>query len=281
MNIFNTDKIMNRLSQMIDNAMTGNPIENIYDETKMSALETKLSHYLAMNNAKKSQLNEEKIRINELISDISHQTKTPIANILLYSQLLEESNLPKTETEYIKSLVEQAEKLNFLIASLLKTSRLETGVISLFPSENPIQAVINDVVCQFNPKAEQKSIKLTAKQTTISAVFDPKWTIEALGNIVDNAIKYTPCNGNVCITVTAYKLFCRIDVTDTGIGICEEDIGKIFSRFYRSPSVSSEQGVGIGLYLAREIVTNEGGYIKVTSTPQNGSMFSIFLPMKT
>lgn len=281
MNMFGIDKIMNRLDKMIDNAMNGKPIENGFDETKMSALETKLSHFLAMNNATKAQLSEEKNRINQLISDISHQTKTPIANILLYSQLLEECGLPKKEKECVESLVNQAEKLDFLIASLIKTSRLETGILALLPSENMLQHTLDSVLLQAMPKAADKSIVLTCAATEIRAVFDPKWTAEALDNIVDNAIKYTPCNGAVSITVTAYQLFCRIDIADNGIGISEEDTAKIFTRFYRSSVVSNKDGVGIGLYLARKIVASEGGYIKVKSNLRQGSIFSVFLPMKS
>lgn len=279
MNIFKADKILNRLNQMIDNAMEGRPIENGFDETKMSALETKLSCYLAMNNANKMQLAEEKMQINELISDISHQTKTPIANILLYSQLLQESDLCEIDRECVTSLEVQAEKLNFLIASLLKTSRLEAGIISVLPKTSAIQPLLDNVMCQAAPKAESKCIMLTCELTKAYAIFDPKWTLEALNNIMDNAIKYTNNNGSISISVTAYQLFCRIDISDTGIGIREEEIAKIFSRFYRSPSVCLEEGVGIGLYLTREIVTSEGGYIKVKSKPGTGSVFSVFLPM--
>lgn len=279
MSIFKADKTMNRLNQMIDNAIEGRPIENGFDETKMSALETKLSHYLAMNCATKTQLAEEKARINELISDISHQTKTPIANILLYSQILEESDLSAKEKECVKSLVEQAEKLNFLIASLVKTSRLEAGIITASPKQCDVQILLDSALSQAFPKAESKGISLTCEKTAISAVFDPKWTTEAIYNIVENAIKYTPCGGIVSVCATAYELFARIDITDTGIGISEDETTKIFTRFYRSKAVSNEDGVGIGLYLTREIITGQGGYIKVTSTPEKGSTFSVFLPM--
>lgn len=281
MNIFKVNKIINRLDKMIDNAINDMPIENGFDETKMSALETKLSHYLAMNNETKSALKEEKAKVSELISDISHQTKTPIANILLYSQLLEEANLQKSEKEFVSALVSQAEKLNFLISSLLKTSRLEAGIISLSPKENKIQSMIENVLHQAQPKASAKKISLTYNQSEITAVFDQKWTAEALSNIVDNAIKYTPCGGNVSISAVAYQLFCRIDIKDDGIGICESDFAKIFTRFYRASAVSDEEGVGIGLYLAREIIREQGGYIKVSSQLHKGSIFSIFLPMKS
>ncbi|MGL4790465.1 MAG: sensor histidine kinase, partial [Phocaeicola sp.] len=107
------------------------------------------------------------------------------------------------------------------------------------------------------------------------------WTAEALYNIIDNAIKYTPSGGSVRISVTAYQLFCRIDVTDTGIGISEDETAKIFSRFYRSQQVTDKDGVGLGLYLAREIMAAQGGYIKVASKSDCGSVFSVFLPMKS
>ncbi len=278
MDIFGIDRTISRLNKMIDNAIEGKPIENGFDETKMSALETKLSHYLAMNSATKAQLAEEKSRINELISDISHQTKTPIANLLLYSQILAESDLPEKERECVGFLIEQAEKLNFLIASLVKTSRLETGIIVVSPKLSKIQPLLDEIVSQALPKAESKGIALTSEKTEISAVFDSKWTAEAIYNILDNAIKYTHSGGSVCMYAKSYELFARIDIKDTGIGISEEETAKIFNRFYRSSAVNDEDGVGIGLYLAREIVGSQGGYIKVSSVLGKGSTFSVFLP---
>jgi len=279
MNIWKTNKVIERLNKMVDNAIEGKSIENGFDESKMSALETKLSHFLASNNATKSQLADEKSKINQLISDISHQTKTPLANILLYTQLLSEGDLSLQDQSNVKALMEQAEKLNFLISSLVKTSRLETGIISVTPKRENLSQLLDMVSAQGKPKARKKNILLSIEKTDICACFDLKWTAEALYNIVDNAIKYTPDGGSVSIAVTAYQLFCRINVTDTGIGISEVETAKVFSRFYRSPLVSQYEGVGIGLYLAREIISSQGGYIKVSSKPGNGSTFSVFLPL--
>ena len=128
-------------------------------------------------------------------------------------------------------------------------------------------------------KAQNRSVTLIMDvPQNLSACFDLKWTAEALYNILDNALKYTPPGGEIRVTAQAYELFCRIDVSDTGIGISEDEIPKIFSRFYRSSAVSQEEGVGIGLYLSREIITLQGGYIKVSSEPGKGSCFSVFLP---
>lgn len=279
MSIFNLSRTIDRLNKMIDRAVAGKPVESSFDESKMSALETKLSHYLTMNSTAKAQLGEEKLRIHELISDISHQTKTPIANILLYAELLEEGSLSDDEKGYLGLLMEQAEKLNFLISSLVKISRLETGVIAAVPRPGPVQTLFDYVQNQAVLKAEEKGIGLFVEETDNIAVFDLKWTTEALYNIVDNAIKYTPEGGKVSVSATAYQLFCRIDVVDTGIGIAEAETAKVFTRFYRSPAVSGTEGVGVGLFLSREIISGQGGYIKVKSVPGKGSAFSIFLPM--
>lgn len=279
MGFLKPNKTIDRLNQMIDNAIEGRPIENGFDESKMSALETKLANYLAANSAAKTQLAEEKSNINALISDISHQTKTPLANILLYAQLLSEIELSQQDKNCVLALGEQAEKLVFLISSLVKTSRLETGIISVTATNSNVNELIETVVDQASPNAKANGITLTCDTCDLKAFFDPKWTVEALYNIVDNAIKYTPGGGSVHISVAAYQLFCRINVADTGIGISEEETAKIFSRFYRSQSVSDKKGVGIGLYLAREIVSAGGGYIKVRSSPNCGSVFSVFLPM--
>ena len=115
------------------------------------------------------------------------------------------------------------------------------------------------------------------QDTDAFAVFDFKWTAEALANIVDNAIKYTE-HGTITISAVSYEMFARIDISDTGSGIPETEQAKIFARFYRSNSVQKQEGVGIGLYLARQIISGEGGYIKVASVPGKGSTFSIFLP---
>ncbi|AHN21904.1 HAMP domain-containing histidine kinase [Lysinibacillus sphaericus] len=280
MAFFKANKVIDRLNKMIDNAIEGRPIENGFDESKLSALETKLSHYLTANSATKIQLADEKSQINQLISDISHQTKTPLANILLYTQLLAESELSDYDQNCVAALTQQAEKLNFLISSLVKASRLETGIITVTPTNNNVANMLETVIEQATPKAIGKNIALTVDSRDVEAVFDPKWTVEALYNIVDNAIKYTPSGGSVQLSVTPYQLFCRIDVADTGLGISEDETAKIFSRFYRSQEVTDKEGVGLGLYLAREIITAQGGYIKVKSRLGVGSVFSVFLPIK-
>lgn len=266
-----------RLNRMLEAAVKGEFSEEIFDESLASSLESRLAGYLSASAVSSRNLKEEKEKIKELIADISHQTKTPIANILLYAQLLQEQEFSEENKRCVEALCGQAEKLNFLIASLVKLSRLETGILALHPVKNPLRPMLEDIRVQFAPKAEEKGVRFLIEDTEEKAVFDRKWTTEALGNLVDNAIKYTPSGGKIHIAVEAYELFCRITVSDTGIGICEEEQAKVFGRFYRSQEVSETEGVGIGLYLTRQILSEEGGYIKLSSGVE-GTEFSVFLP---
>ncbi|MBP8640767.1 MAG: HAMP domain-containing histidine kinase [Oscillospiraceae bacterium] len=276
-----TKKTLNRVSEMIDDAISGSFNESIFDESLLSSAEAKLAQYLSSCSVSSKILAAEKDKIKELIADISHQTKTPVSNILLYTQLLIEQKLPTESAQCVSALSEQAEKLSFLIDSLVKTSRLETGIISLNPRQCDIKPMLSAVKAQLAPKAKAKSITFAVSNTTERAIFDPKWTAEAIYNIADNAVKYTPGGGIIEITVSAFELFCKIDIKDSGIGISEDEQTRIFARFYRSPRVSETEGVGIGLYLAREIVSGEGGYIKVSSQIDRGSVFSVFLPRES
>lgn len=277
MNLWSADRVMERLNLMLEHAISGEPIETSFDETKMSALETKLAQYLKMNQLGKQQLNDEKERIDALISDISHQTKTPIANMLLYSELLAEEIQDEKSKEMLEAIHFQAEKLSFLTQSLVKISRLESGVIQTVPEKNSVSELIEKVVTQVEPKASMKDIYIDVSSVDGEALFDMKWTSEAIGNIVDNAVKYTNIGGNIQITVNEYSLFTRIDIRDNGIGIAENDLPKIFGRFYKCSTTQQEEGVGLGLYLAREIISGQGGCIKVSSQIEKGTMFSVFL----
>lgn len=275
----NEKRVLDHLDAMLTAAMDGTFDETIFDESLLSSVETKFAHYLSASSVSARNLAEEKKKIKELIADISHQTKTPLSNILLYAQLLGEQDLPQESLPFVTALNTQAEKLSFLIGSLVKTSRLETGVIELHPKQSAVQPMLDTVLAQVAPKAGEKQLLLACNATAADACFDTKWTAEAIYNILDNAVKYTPCGGTIQIATTVYSLFCRIDIKDTGIGIPEEEQAKVFARFYRSPAVNESEGVGIGLYLARQIIADEGGYIKVNSKVGGGTCFSVFLPI--
>ena len=267
---------MKKLDEMLDKAIDGRFTESCFDESQLSYLENKMWKYLSQSEISAKKTAAEKAKIKTLIADISHQTKTPVSNIRLYAELLAECDLSDMEKEYANRIFSQSEKLSFLITSLVKLSRLETGIIALSPKETAIAPMLKNIVVQAQAKADEKGLKLTLECHDEMAVFDEKWTNEAVWNIVDNALKYTD-KGSVNITVKEYEMFVCVEISDTGRGIPEDEQAQIFSRFYRSESTASEEGVGIGLYLARQIVSAENGYIKVTSEIGKGSTFSVFL----
>lgn len=269
-------RILRNLDKMLDRAINGTFTEQTLDETMYSAVENKLGRYLADSELSARNVAAEKEKIKTLIADISHQTKTPVANLLLYSELLQEEELSGDAGEYAEKLHEQADKLHFLIASLIKMSRLETGIVRLLPVQGNVGPMVESVCKQLKPKASLKGLDLILERAEAVAYFDEKWTTEALCNIVDNAIKYTD-EGSVTLRIKVYEMFVLIEIADTGIGILEEEQAKIFGRFYRSNAVKNEEGVGIGLSLARQIISGEGGYMKVRSKPGEGSVFGVYL----
>ena len=270
-------KILENLGKMLEAAMEGDFTEDSFDESLLSALESSFAHYLAASTVSARKVDAEKEKLKALIGDISHQTKTPIANILLYTQLLKEQT---GNTDCLEALEGQTKKLQSLIDALVKTSRLETGVIALHPEPGELGTVMTSAVSQLRPKAEGKNITITLEREKANAVFDPKWTEEALYNLLDNAVKYTPSGGRVSVFTTVYPMFSAVHVRDTGPGIAEEEQPKIFQRFYRGTAHREQEGVGIGLYLVRQIAEGQGGFVKVRSQPGQGSTFSLYLPRK-
>ena len=225
------------------------------------------------------ELYEEKENLKELVSDTSHQTKTPLANIKLYQELLSDEMDTSERAEYLTRMGKQVDKLDFLLQSMVKISRLETGTIKIVKSECPISETLSLAIGAIVPKADQKNIHIhVTYDETLFLKHDKKWTAEAIFNVLDNAVKYTNENGSIYISVCQEKIFTKISVTDTGKGIPLERQGSIFNRFYREPEIHNIEGVGIGLYLARKIISMQSGYIKVESETGKGSVFHICLP---
>ena len=273
-----TTRMISRLDEMLTAAMDGNFSETDFDETRLSALESRLRRYLTASALSARNIKAQKDQISTLISDISHQTRTPVANLKLYAQLLEEQPLTPQGTTCVQAISAQAEKLQALIEVLVKTSRLETGILTLHPEPGEIAPVVERAIGQYLPGASKKEITLVAEDMAGTALFDAKWTEEALCNLLDNAVKYTPCGGTITVSVKNYEMFSAICVSDTGAGIPEEEQAKVFGRFYRASGAYQTEGVGIGLYLTRQIVEKQGGYVRIDSQPGSGSKFSLFLP---
>jgi len=275
-NSYRVTRILNHVEEMLNDAIKGEFSEREFSERRTSKLESKLSDYLQASSLSAANVRKDRDKIKTLIADISHQTKTPIANLLLHSELLKETELSADQKESLDAIGNEAEKLRFLVDALVKLSRLENGILVLSPQTNSLGRLIKETESAIRKKAEAKELILSVDDEDETASFDYKWTLEALCNIAENALKYTE-KGEIRISLKSTEMFACISVKDTGIGMAEEDIPKIFARFGRLQSSRDKEGVGIGLYLAREIITKEGGYIKVKSKPGEGSEFLVFL----
>ena len=269
------------LCETLDALLSGRQPENYqpYEDSPTAKVQGKLMQYFDIMSEGKRQSQQDKQVIQSLVSDISHQVKTPIANIKMFTNILQQHQLPpEKQAEFLRTMEGQIDKLDFLMQSLIKMSRLETGTFVLHPQEGRLADTIALAMSAVWAKAEAKEISLSADcDSSICVQHDPKWTAEALGNILDNAIKYTPPGGSVTVSVRPWQFYTRVDIADTGIGIAEEHYNDIFQRFYRDPQVASQEGVGLGLYLANGIITRQKGYISVKSKVGKGTTFSVYL----
>lgn len=222
-------------------------------------------------------LQREQRSLQGLVADISHQTKTPLANIQLYLERLEHG---AEDASLVAKLGAQVEKLDFLLANMVKISRLETGAVRIQKQQALLADTLADALSVIVPKADAKQIRLSVDyDETMTLNHDRRWTAEALANLLDNAVKYTSAGGSVGVRVVLQPVFVQIAVHDSGKGIARERQGTIFTRFYREPEVHDTEGAGLGLYLARMIVERQGGFIDVVSAPGAGSTFTINLPV--
>ncbi|MBZ9609559.1 HAMP domain-containing histidine kinase [Clostridium estertheticum] len=253
---------------------------NSEEDTLLSRINYRISRLFEIMQESNCSVANEKADLEELISDISHQVKTPIANLKMINSTFLERKLPeKTQIEFLQAMNGQLDKLDFLMQAMIKTSRLETGIITLEKKNCYLYETLASVMGNTLFMAENKNIEIVVDCTTnLMVSHDRKWTTEALFNILDNAIKYSPKGGKIHVTVTVWEMYTKIDISDNGKGISEKHQAEIFKRFYREDEVHDIPGIGIGLYLAREIITMQGGYIKVVSNYGQGSTFSVFLP---
>lgn len=328
-------KTIQRLEEMLDSAIEGTFTEQNYDETRLSRLESRWKEFLGSSVLSNKNLEAERHRLEQFISDISHQTKTPMTVIKMYTELLTEevsrstAGAPKRDMDalrgaadhsqhdqaetpprstaevphgiapaaqaislekiktYSDEIKRQSERLEFLIDSLTKLSRLENGTLEVVATPCRADKLIKAAVEAIRAKADKKKLRIELPEACLqrdkdasanTARFDMKWTTEALVNVLDNAVKYSPEGGTIRIKIDKYEMYLAIHVIDEGHGVSEEDIAKIFGRFYRGSTVQQEEGVGIGLYLTREILAKEDGYIKaVPNSERKGGELIVYL----
>ena len=252
------------LCQTLDHMIAGNeaPQRPEDSETQLARIGHRLARLYQIMQENRRRVDEERQELQTLVSDISHQVKTPVSNLKMATDTLLEKHMTEAErTDFIRGIRSQTDKLDFLFQALVKTSRLETGVIQMDKKPGRLFDTVAQAMSGIVYAAEKKEIAVSVdcpEDLTVS--HDSKWTSEALFNLLDNAVKYTPAGGKIAVSVVLWEMYVEIKVADTGKGISESNQAAIFRRFYREEEVHEQQGVGIGLYLAREIVTRQGGY---------------------
>lgn len=269
--------IMDTLLQKLDMAVHGEIQEAIYDESMDAAITQRLNRLLQITGMHKEQAEIERDTIKTLISDISHQIRTPLSNIILYTELLREQKLENNSARLAEKIQKHSKKLDFFMKELVKSSYAEQEIISVHPTMVSVEELV-DISCQnIELAALEKKIIIQKELLQELCYADKKWTVEALNNLLENAVKYSPEQSIIQVRIVIYESFLCIEVEDHGIGIGEEEQGRIFERFYRSEQVKDKPGVGIGLYLAREVLSRQGGYIKLKSQLGKGTVAGMYL----
>ena len=268
-----TRELCRAMDQMISGS--GEPVRAGDSETLFARISHRLTRLYGIMQENRRKVDAERQELQRLVSDVSHQVKTPVANLKMVTDtLLSKPVTEEEQREFLKGIRNQTDKLEFLFQALVKTSRLEKKDALLIDT---LAVALSGIVYA----AEKKNISVTVDcPEELRLSHDSKWTAEAVFNLLDNAVKYTPAGGAIRISVERWEMYVKLSVSDTGKGIPESNQAAIFRRFYREEEVHEQQGVGIGLYLTREIVTRQGGYIKVVSEPGKGSEFSIMLPTR-
>ena len=259
-------QIFDRFEQIL----IGKSADHVADE-HLTPTERRLITRLCELETREAKVQNSYRSISSLVADIAHQSKTPLSSILMYTEISENGAVIRTQTE----------KLTFLMESLTKLAKCEGGLIAenLAPKDNSVKELLRQVIEANYTSADAKDIELRCDvPNDLTAHFDLRWTAEAVGNILDNAVKYSPQGSTVTISARPYDLFVRIDITDEGSGIPEDELCNIWKRFYRGKNAENHSGVGIGLYLTANILNTEGGRVSAKSD-ENGSAFTVFLPV--
>ena len=260
-----------------DEILSGKQIDMIYDESLDSAIAERLNRIVEISRMQKEVAEQERDIIKSLLSNISHQIRTPLANITLYAGLLEDELSESSSFRLADKIEKNAEKLEFFINELLKSSYAEQEIISVNPKVIELDETIKKSCQSVELEAIKKSIHIRSECSNYKIFADPKWTEEVFANIIENAIKYSPNGATVTIRSILYESFVCVQIIDNGIGIPEQEQGKVFQRFYRGTNVTDKQGFGIGLYLAREVLSKQQGYMKIKSKLNKGTTVELFL----
>jgi signal transduction histidine kinase len=275
------EKELEQVSEIIQTMLDGEVVNHFSATTEK--ISSKIQHQLSRMAAKlegyDQMLAEDRNGIRMLITEIAHQLRTPLVNIETYLDLLSQSEpLTQEQTNFLEAITLSEQKLAFLIQSFIKMSRFENHLIQIRKESDDFPETVRSAIFQLHQKAESKDINITFQHSDEhSTKHDRNWLGEAIYNVLENSVKYSPRHSNIQLSLTQNEMFTMLSIRDYGIGIQKGEENQIFKRFYRGAAVTTEEGFGIGLYLSREIVLRHNGFMKVKREHPGLTMY-IYLP---
>lgn len=280
--MFRKRRQMELVSRALEDLMNGKTLEITLPN--QDTLPAKVQHQLLrlsdIIRGTQEKAQKERDQIKELIAETAHQLRNPLANMEGYLELLQEEELSREEKEiYLEALCASEARIRFLTEGFIKISRLENYVVQIKKEQGDLTATVLNSLLQVRKYAQEKQIIFSVQgEEGLCVSHDAKWLGEAVYNLLDNSVKYSKNGGKVEINISKNEMFAQIAVRDFGIGIEHEEMNLIFQRFYRGKRAEKQPGFGLGLYLAREIVLQHGGFMKAKEK-EAGLEISIFLPV--
>ena len=307
-NLSKNRKEMEELSSALESLINGErpSLDRVSEDTLPSKIRSQILRLNDKMRGSEQALLQEREEIRGLIADTAHQLRTPLANMESYLSLLKadlerrtgtsESIRMEDQAYYIRAIAESEEKIRFLTESFIRMARLENGIIQIRKDSRDMEGTLLGSILQAKKAADEKQIEIRltmsgesgrtkktsgrekGKEAESAVLHDPQWLGEAVFNLLDNSIKYSPEGSTIHVSTVKNEMFFRIEVRDEGTGIEEGEENLIFRRFYRGKHVNGQNGFGLGLYLSREIVQRHGGFMKVKRL-EPGLSVGIYLPV--
>ena len=307
-NLSKSRKEMEELSASLESLINGEEpaLDRVSEDTLPSKIRSQILRLNDKMRGSEQALLQEREEIRGLIADTAHQLRTPLANMESYLSLLKadlerrtgtsESIRMEDQAYYIRAIAESEEKIRFLTESFIRMARLENGIIQIRKDSLDMEGTLLGSILQAKKAADEKQIEIRltmsgesgrtkktsgrekGKEAESAVLHDPQWLGEAVFNLLDNSIKYSPEGSTIHVSTVKNEMFFRIEVRDEGTGIEEGEENLIFRRFYRGKHVNGQNGFGLGLYLSREIVQRHGGFMKVKRL-EPGLSVGIYLPV--
>ncbi|MBE5841458.1 MAG: HAMP domain-containing histidine kinase [Butyrivibrio sp.] len=265
-----------KLNSYLEKVLSGDYAPEILDqkEGELSILKTNIYKATTTLKYQKELLTEDKVRLANAIADISHQLKTPLTSMMVMNDLLETEEDQSKRKEFLKTQSDQLDRMNWLIQTLLKLSKIDAGTITMKKEEVTATSIVKEIVKPFEIQMELKGINYSSFDSDMILSCDKNWTIEAIQNIVKNCIEHMEENDELKIEAEETNIYKQIIVSDTGCGIAKQDLPHIFERFYKGKNAGKDS-VGIGLALAKTLISSQRGDILVESTEGIGTTFYV------